>query len=160
MILWSSENQIDKWNTFSRKILFCNKIILFCCNLAKILIGPPNAYPMDFPRVMFLLINNETFDESATVVTNPVQGNLYMNSFTLFEMPQLIFTLDTLIKTLEIICWNLSLNGRNCQTASTAGKLETLRFRIDSPVGKINWFSRETIVINVDKIGFVKTSQN
>lgn len=53
---------------------------------------------------MFLLINNETFDESATVVTNPVQGNLYMNSFTLFEMPQLIFTLDTLIKTLEIIC--------------------------------------------------------
>lgn len=59
---------------------------------------------MDFPRGMFLLINNETFDESATVVTNPVQGNLYMNSFTLFEMPQLIFTLDTLIKTLEIIC--------------------------------------------------------
>ena len=75
-----------------------NEMILLWYVLAKILIGPSNAYPMDFPRGIFLLINNETFDESAAADTNSLQGNLYINSFIFFKIPQLIFRLVTYFK--------------------------------------------------------------
>lgn len=58
--------------------------------LGEIPTGPPNAYPMAFPRGKFLLINNEEF------VNYQRQGKLCINS------PK--FHGDTLICPLETVC--------------------------------------------------------
>ena len=56
------------------------KIFLFSCFLANPSTAM-DAYPMGFPKVIFILIKNYKFMENNTTDSNPTQGKLFVSSY-------------------------------------------------------------------------------
>ena len=85
MFLTSFHYYLDNCNGFNDEMMKFRrnkeKIFLLSCFLAN---SPTamDAYPMDFPKGLFILIKNYKFMENNTADSNPTQGKLFVNSYT------------------------------------------------------------------------------